>query len=355
VSAGDAVPRAISPHRLIAVWLSVALVIGSAAVAMGAAIHIVVLRSVGGLPPHVVAMFEEPTAFQQAASGRYLVFDRRGHTVYGVDVDRVTTRRLTQIGQEDGRLIQPSGFGMAPDGRFIVADVPRGQERIQTFEPAGLRSGGFLMPGRPSWTVTVGTLALNGIGSLHYTGDRLLISYPETGGLFTEFAPTGYPIRSIGQLRATGFEKDRDLHLAMNAGLPLADPTGGYFYVFLAGRPTFRKYDADGRLVFERHIEGRELDDYFETQPTTWPMRRVEDRELPFVMPVVRTAAVDRAGQLWVSLTLPYTLVYDAHGDKVRTVQFMGAGIVLPTSLFFTRTGRLLVTPGCYEFDPTSL
>jgi hypothetical protein len=47
--------------------------------------------------------------------------------------------------------------------------------------------------------------------------------------------------------------------------------------------------------------------------------------------------------------------VYDAHGDKARTVQFMGAGIITPTSLFFTRTGRLLVTPGCYEFDPTPL
>jgi hypothetical protein len=318
-----------------------------------AAVRVDVLRSVGGLPPHVVATFEEPIAFQQTATGQYLVFDRRGHTVYGIDADRVTTRRLTQIGQEDGRLIQPSGFGMAPDGRFVVADVPRGQERIQTFGPAGVRAGGFLIPGRPAWTVTIGSLVLNGIGSLHYTGDKLLISSPETGGLFTEFAPSGYPIRSIGLLRETGFEKDRDLHLAMNAGLPLADPTGGYFYVFLAGRPTFRKYDAAGRLIFERHIEGRELDEYFDAQPTEWPVRRIEDRELPFVMPVVRTAAVDGAGRLWVSLTLPYTYVYDAHGDKARTVQFTAAGLITPTSLFFTRTGRLLVTPGCYEFDPS--
>jgi hypothetical protein len=203
--------------------------------------------------------------------------------------------------------------------------------------------------------VTIGSLALNGIGSLHYAGDRLLISYPETGGLFTEFAPSGHPIRSIGRLRDTGFERDRDLHLAMNAGLPLVDPTGGYFYVFLAGRPTFRKYDAAGKLIFERHIEGRELDDYLDAQPTEWPVRRIEDRELPFVMPVVRTAAVDRGGRLWISLTLPYTYVYDSHGDKARTVQFAAAGIIAPTSLFFTKTGRLLVTPGCYEFDPAAL
>ena len=42
----------------------------------------------------------------------------------------------------------------------------------------------------------------------------------------------------------------------MNAGLPLVDPTGGFYYVFIAGKPMFRKYSAKGTLVFERHIEG---------------------------------------------------------------------------------------------------
>ena len=153
-------------------------------------------------------------------------------------------------------------------------------------------------------------------------------------------------------LRDTGFEQDRDLHIALNAGIPLVDPTGGYFFVFLGGRPMFRKYDDKGGLVFERHIEGTELDQFVASLPTRWPTRKVEDREVPFVPPTIRAAAVDPAGRLWVSLSLPYTYVYDEHGDKVRTVQFQSAGIISPTSLFFTRNGRLLVTPGCYEFDP---
>jgi hypothetical protein len=78
----------------------------------------------------------------------------------------------------------------------------------------------------------------------------------------------------------------------------------------------------------------------------------VEDREVPFVQPIVRTAAVDPQGQLWISLIVPYTYVYDTHGDKARTAQFSAAGIMSPTSLFFTRGGHILVTPGCYEFDP---
>ena len=114
----------------------------------------------------------------------------------------------------------------------------------------------------------------------------------------------------------------------------------------------FRKYDSDGNLLFERHIEGAELDELLATLPTRWPTRRVEDRELPLVTPTVRTAAVDPAGRLWVSLSLPYTYVYDPHGDKIRTLQLRPAGPIRPTRLFFTRDGRLLVPPGCYPFPP---
>jgi hypothetical protein len=170
--------------------------------------------------------------------------------------------------------------------------------------------------------------------------------------LFSEYLPNGSAVRGIGTLRATGFEQDRQLHMALNAGLPLVDPTGGFVYVFLAGTPAFRKYDAKGELVFERHIEGRELDEHLRVLPTRWPRRKVEDREVPLVTPTVRAAAVDARGQVWVSLVLPYTYVYDKDGDKLRTVQFRAAGIIAPTSLFFTPNGRLLVTPGCYEFQP---
>jgi hypothetical protein len=87
--------------------------------------------------------------------------------------------------------------------------------------------------------------------------------------------------------------------------------------------------------------------------PTQWPARRIAEREVPYVSPTIRAAAVDAEGQLWIALNVPYTYVYDTQGDKVRTVQFSATGVLQPTSLSFTRSGRLLVTPGCYEFDPT--
>ncbi|HXH24693.1 MAG TPA: hypothetical protein VNI78_05550 [Vicinamibacterales bacterium] len=333
-------------------WLAVAALLLTAADRPGAALRVETLRSVGGLPPHIVAGYDDPIGFQQAANGLYLVFDRRGHTVYSVDPDRTATRKVVEIGPEAGRIIQPTGFDVAPDGRFVVADVPRAQQRIQTFGPTGERLSGFFLPGQPAARIVIDNLMLNGAGSLQYTGERLFVSHPESGALFTEYTIGGYAVRSLGTLRPTGFEDDRELHIAMNAGLPLVDPTGGFYYVFVTGRPMFRKYAADGTLVFERHIEGRELDELLAAQPTRWPRRRVQDREVPFVAPVIRTAAVDPKGHLWISLAVPYTYVYDADGDKIRIVQFSAAGIVSPTSLSFSRTGRLLVTPGCYEFDP---
>ena len=317
-----------------------------------AALRVEMLRAVGGLPAHIVGTYEEPINFQQASTGTYYVFDRRGHTVHIVDADRTATRKALEIGQEDGRVIQPTGFDVAPDGRFVVADVPRAQQRVQTFDPTGKLLTGFFLPGAPAARVVIGNLMLNGARSVQHTGESLLISHPESGGLFTEYSAGGFARRSIGPLRSTGFEDDRDLHVAMNAGLPLVDPTGGFYYVFITGRPIFRKYSDAGVLLFERHIEGRELDAYLDAQPTRWPRRRVQDREVPFVTPVVRAAAVSAQGELWISLAVPYTFVYNTDGDKVRIVQFSGAGILSPTSLSFGRAGRLLVTPGCYAFDP---
>lgn len=157
------------------------------------------LRSIGGLDPDVAGLFREALDFQQTAAGQYLVFDHRGHTVYSINADGRTWRKMVEIGGEAGRIIAPSAFAAAPDGTFVVADAPNGS--------------------------------------------------------------------------------------------------------------------------------------------------------VPLVVPTVRTAAVDLDGRLWVSFTIPFTYVFDEEGDKIRTVRFHAAGVVSPTSLFFAAKGRLLVTPGCYEFS----
>lgn len=312
-----------------------------------------VLNATGGLPAHIAGAFQEPTSFQQAKSGRYYVFDRRAHAVFGIDPNADAPVKLIQIGGEAGRILQPSAFDLEPESSFVVADAPNNRERVQLFDGNGNRITGFTLPGRNTVRVTMGNMVVNGVGSLQYTGRSVLINQPETGSLITEYGMSGTPLRTIGMLRRTGHERDRDLHLALNVGLPVINPKGGFYFVFQTGIPMFQSYDAKGKLLFERHIEGPEVDPLIGAIPTSWPRRLTPDGELPLVMPNVRAAAADRNGNLWISLVPPFTYVYDAYGDKKRTIQFKSVtGIIGPVGLSFSPDGHLLVAPGCYEFSP---
>ena len=308
------------------------------------------LRSVSALPVELVGEFREPLGFSRLASGQELVFDRRGHAVYAVTAGRTEVRKIVAIGGEDGRVIEPTAFDADPAGTFVVADAPNGRERVQIFTSDGRRAGGFTLPGRATPRVTLGSLSLSGIGTLQYTGRSVLISQPETGGLMTEYGLAGTPVRTVGRLRATGHEDDRELHLALNAGIPLKAADGGYWFVFLAGQPAFSRFDASGALLFHRLIQGRELDPVVAAIPAAWPRRAIDGTEVPLVSPTIRTAALAPDGRLWISFVVPYTYVFDTLGEKVRTLQFVAAGLVAPASLSFTPAGRLLVTPGCFEF-----
>jgi hypothetical protein len=312
--------------------------------------HIETLRSTGGLPAHIAGSFRDPLGFQQSDSGQYFVFDRRAHAVYTIAGDTAT--KIVDIGSEPGRVLDPTAFDIDPsDGSFVVADAPLRRSRIQLFTADGRRLGGFTLPEREKPRLVFDSVVLNGIASIQYSAGKILINQPESGALVSELGPYGTPIRSVGELRRTGHEADQNVHLALNVGLPLPDPAGGFYFVFSSGVPLFRKYDAKGALLFERHVEGPEVDEYLRTMPTEWPTRRTEDGDvLPLVPPAVRTAGVDRDGRLWIALTSPFTYVYDRSGEKIRTVQFRGASLLRPNSLFFTKDGRVLVTPGCYAF-----
>jgi hypothetical protein len=307
------------------------------------------VRSVTSVSPIIMGRFQDPTGCAETSTGEIVILDRRAHTVFLVSADRRTVQKVVEIGSEQGRVLSPGVLALSKDDIFAVADAPGGQERIQYFSLTGSRLGGFWLAKRVSPRLVIGPLVLNGVGSMHFTGKTFLVNEPDAGGLFSERDVEGTTIRQIGVLRPTSPETDRELRLSLNIGLPLVDPTGGFYFVFQTGRPMFRKYAADGRLLFERHIEGVELDDQIQALPTTWPARAAG--ALPLVSPLVRTAAVDAEGRLWVSLMTPFTYVYDRNGNKIRTLQLEAGGdIVSPASLFFTGRRTLLITPGCHEF-----
>src|SRR6478752_801419 len=63
-----------------------------------------ILRSSGAVPAHIAGRFREPTGFQQSSSGQYFVFDRRAHTVYGLDAQQASSWEIIRIGAEEGRI-----------------------------------------------------------------------------------------------------------------------------------------------------------------------------------------------------------------------------------------------------------
>jgi len=234
-----------------------------------------------------------------------------------------------------------------------VSDAPFGLDRIQLFFKDATSLGAFQPQIRSLPRVTIGATVMNGAGSLDLTDDGVLLSEPDSGWLVSEYTLEGKPRRHFGRLRSTGHEGDKDVHIALNTGIPVAASDGGVWFVFQAGVPVLRKYNAAGELMFERHIEGLELDPIVRVLPTTWPRTRSAgvDRELPLITPNVQTAAAAPDGSLWIALAVPYVYVFDETGDRTRVVELYGTGRLRATSLAFSRAGRLIVTPGGYEFD----
>jgi hypothetical protein len=298
-----------------------------------------VLNSVGGLPADVVGRFREPMGFARVPNGPYYVFDRRGHSVHTVDSHDPKVRTLVEIGEEGRPLTRARSTGhRRPPGSPT-------RRRASACRCSALpASGGFTRPGRIAARVArVAGVERRWQPRLHRQVH--LLSEPDTGWLLTEYTNQGAPIRSMGRLRPTGHEADGEVHLALNAGLALPEPSGGFFFVFLAGAPAIRKYSASGALLFERAIQGRELDGLLAACPSGGRAGR-----WAIVAPLAAcrpTAAVDPEGRLWVSFVL--LTPTSTTKEKLRTIQFRPPASSPPAAWRFLRRSRA-VTPGCYEF-----
>jgi len=308
-----------------------------------------VLHPVFALPAHVVNRFDQPVSFLVTSTGEYLVLDRRAHSVFRTDAAGGAVTPVIGIGQEPGRLLRPTAIALSDDDILAVLDAPGSYQRLQYFTPAGALIGLFYLTILGTPGVVVDDQVVSGAGAMAFDGTTFWFTAPSRGTLLFQIDNAGTVLRQVGHLRDTGHEANQDLHAALNTGVPVVDPTGGIFFVFQTGRPMFRKYSAGGALVFERHIEGPELDPIIQRLPTMWATP--DDGSRPLPAPVVRTAAADRAGRLWVVLQTGHVYVYDSSGEKVRTITFGGATPALTSSLFFTKDGRVLTGPGGYEFD----
>ena len=62
-----------------------------------------------------------------------------------------------------------------------------GSSAFRFSTPVGFPIGGFSLPGRATARISIDNFVVNGIGTLQYTGNSILMSLPDTGGLITEY------------------------------------------------------------------------------------------------------------------------------------------------------------------------
>jgi hypothetical protein len=331
--------------RRIGWWLAGAALVATVTTAQQ---RVDVLEPVSGLPPHVFTRFQQPTAIVVTSTRDYLVLDRRAHTVFRVDPSGRVVRPILGVGQEPGRLLRPMAMALSEDDILAVLDAPNNVQRLQYFASDGTLIGHFYLTILGTPGVVVNDQVISGAGAMAFDGKTFWFTAPARGTLMLQTDTAGTVLRQVGFLRQTGHEADSGLHAALNAGVPVVDPTGGMFFVFQTGRPMLRKYDAGGGLLFERHIEGPELDPIIARLPNRWATP--DDGSRPLPAPMVRTAAADRTGRLWVVLQTGHVYVYDASGEKIRTLVFGGPSREPTSSLFFTRGERVLTGPAGYEY-----
>ena len=166
------------------------------------------------------------------------------------------------------------------------------------------------------------------------------MSQPETGALITEYTLAGGVDRTFGALRA--HRPRRRPRAAPGAEQRHPARRSDAAASSSSSRPASR---CSGNTT-RRHSwssngtsQGREIDAVVANLPTT--LADAQDRRRRDAARAARRSARRRSiatGNLWVAFVVPYTYVFDATATRSARVQFRGAGILAPTSLFLRPT-----------------
>ena len=348
---GKANPSLESNVRLLRVLIAVSLLL--VLVPLHAEMRVEVLTSIGGLPPEIVGVYREASVFQQIASGQYFVFDRRAHAVFGVDAGEPPPGSSSTSARRPGGVLDPTAFDAEPGGSFVVADAPGGRERVQIFSSSGRQLGGFTLPGRAEARITIDSVVLSGIGSLQYNGSV----HPDEPARDRRAHDGVRPRRHADPLdwcaAADWPRGGRGSPPGPECGPAAGQPEGRLLLRLPGGRPDVPEVrPAEASSCSSGTSRGSSSIRAIAALPTVWPRRPGAGRG--GTCRWSRRSSGRRPsipqGNLWIALVLPYTYVYDADGKKTRVVQFRGAGVIAPSSLFFTAPGACWSTPGCYEF-----
>jgi hypothetical protein len=216
-----------------------------------------VISAKSRVPPATGPRYEEVfnniplSAYDVAAyQGKYILSDFKGHRILVVGDNMQVEKEFGRIGSGPGRLFHPGSLDVAGDGTIYVQDG--GNERIVKFTSDGHHLGDLPLSDFAGFAVG--------------PRNELYLGQPEEGHLITVYSSSGKKLRSLGQLKKFSeiygpefAEKDLPYKTAFNR-VRLSTDADGNIYVSFMLTPLLQKYSPAGELLFERRLEGPEID-----------------------------------------------------------------------------------------------
>jgi hypothetical protein len=205
----------------------------------------------------VVEVARWPKHFEASPIGvafsksRYFVSDRRANKVLVVDADGNTLHALGRVGSGRGELLRPSQIRTTATGSLVVWDM--GNERLQVWDLQGKYLRELHLPDFTFFTTI--------------PSGELVISRPENGAVASVYDINGTFVRKFGALKKTSdiygsdLKKDDDRNRALINRITLTATNDGAMYLAFAYAPIVQKYSADGRLLWETRLAGKEMEE----------------------------------------------------------------------------------------------
>lgn len=251
------------------------------------------------------------TAYDLASyHGKYFLTDIDGNRILIVNERMELERDFGRIGSGPGRLFHPGYLDVGPDGTVFVEDS--GNERIVKFDQGGNYLGELRLPAHLGLAV--------GAQNELYLGD------PYEGHLVSVYSSSGQKLRSFGQLKKYSdvygpafSDKDAPYTIAFNRVRLSTDKEGNVYVSFML-TPLIQKYRPDGTLLFERRLEGSEIDQLMDAiQKTKYISTRGDgaDARIVALDPVIDPAN----GNLMVPLVDGSIYVADREGKKIALLR----------------------------------
>lgn len=279
---------------------------------------------VRGAGTEVAVIPLEAPLVRLGSGARVQAFAASGSTLYVVEDSGFKSAVRALPGDGASREVPPSplrrngriqAVAIEPDGGAVY--LYDSKSKVHVLDSAGQQSGVFRVLRRPGSIAAV-------------KNEGIAIGAPADGKLIHVFSKDGRWLRSIGAIQH--FVDDEELNLHLNEGIVLAEPGGGFIYVFRnAPKPSLLRFAPDGALRVQAPINGEAID-----LQLPEAIRFIEERARERAartscsigsLNIVNGAALDPAtGHVWVALngstTSGLVYEYDPNGTKLGEYRF---------------------------------